>query len=218
MPCRISRCGDGMAEPAGEWVRLVVPRDNTSAPFTAEQLYAALHAGTGRGQRTQLLLLGPPGDVGMWLRTEPERLAPVAAIVRATYPDVELEALEPALPADVSGLHVAAARWALAHDAAYPVKTVRAFEHSEPMAMTLGALSGAQEGECGAVSLVLSRAPASFARRSLAPAPAAAPPPLPPPRSRPRPRRRHVTVVAASGRRADRPARRVAPLTGVGRD
>src|SRR3954469_14002141 len=164
--CRTSTCGDGMAERTGEWVRLVVPRDNTSAPFTAEQLYAALHAGTGRSQRTQLLLLGTPGDVGMWLRTEPERLAPVAAIVRATYPDVELEAVQPALPADASGFHVAAARWALAHDAAYPVKTVRAFEHSEPMAMTLGALSGAQPGEVGALSLVLAPAPGSFARRS----------------------------------------------------
>lgn len=152
----------------GTWMRVVVPRDNTSAPFTAEQLYAAIHAGTGRRQRTQLLLFGTHGDVGIWLRTEPDRIEPVAAMVRATYPDVELEPGSPPLPCDQSPRHLVAARWGLRHEAAYPIKTVRAFEHSEPMAMTLGALSEAQDGECGAVSLVLTPAPASFARRSLA--------------------------------------------------
>ena len=66
------------------WWRLVVPRDNTSAPFTAEQLYAAIHAGTGRGQATQILLVGAPGDVGIWLRAETDRLDPLAAMVRST--------------------------------------------------------------------------------------------------------------------------------------
>ena len=157
-----------MAEPAFGWLRVVVPRDNTSAPFTAEQLYAAIHAGTGRRQRTQLLLLGTPDDVGIWLGAEPERLDPIAAMVRATYPDVELEPGVPPLTRPVVSTHVAAARWGLAQEAAYPIKTVRAFEHSEPMAMTLGALSGVGEGECAALSLVLTPAPASFARRALA--------------------------------------------------
>ncbi len=148
------------------WLRLVVPRDNTSAPFTAEQLYGAIHAGTPRRAATQLLLLGVPGDVGIWLRVESERVEPLAAMVRATYPDAELEPVPPPLPKE--RVHLAAARWALANDSAYPIKTVRAFEHSEPMAMTLGALAEARPGECGLVSLVLTPAPASFARRSLA--------------------------------------------------
>lgn len=157
-----------MAESRSEhWLRVVVPRDNTSAPFTAEQLYAAIHAGTGKRQRTQILLTGTPGDVGIWIRTEPERLSPVGAMVHATYPDAELEPGRPPLPNDAQPRSLVAARWGLAAEAAYPIKTVRAFEHSEPMAMTLGALSGAGEGECGAVSLVLSPAPPAFARRSL---------------------------------------------------
>jgi hypothetical protein len=161
--------------PAHGWLRLVVPRDNTSAPFTAEQLYAALHAGTGRRQATQILLVGAPDDVGIWLRAETERLEPLAAMVRATYPDAELETTPPPLPKDRTGTSVcsgaagcAGARWALAHEAAYPIKTVRAFEHSEPMAMTLGALAEARPGELGALSLVLTPAPGAFARRSLA--------------------------------------------------
>ena len=150
------------------WLRLVVPRDNTSAPFTAEQLYAAIHAGTGRRESTQILLAGSPGDVGIWLRAEQHRLDPLAAMVRATYPDVELERAAPDWPRTTDRAHLAAARWSLAQEAAYPIKTVRAFEHSEPMAMTLGALAEARAGEFGALSLVLTRAPSSFARRSMA--------------------------------------------------
>lgn len=156
--------------PGRGWFRLVVPRDNTSAPFTAEQLYAAIHAGTARGQSTQIVLAGAPDDVGIWLRAETERLEPLAAMVRATYPDAELETTPPLLPtpsrlAAAGGL--AGARWRLAHEPAYPIKTVRAFEHSEPMAMTLGALAETRPGELGALSLVLTPAPAAFARRSL---------------------------------------------------
>jgi hypothetical protein len=150
------------------WLRLVVPRDNTSAPFTAEQLYAAIHAGTGRRESTQILLAGAPGDVGIWLRAEEHRLDPLGAMVLATYPDAELEPTAPPWPSGSAPAHLAAERWSLAHEAAYPIKTVRAFEHSEPMAMTLGALAEARPGEFGAMSLVLTRAPAKFARRSLA--------------------------------------------------
>ncbi|HVF05279.1 MAG TPA: DUF87 domain-containing protein [Frankiaceae bacterium] len=150
------------------WLRLVVPRDNTSAPFTAEQLYAAIHAGTGRRESTQILLAGSPGEVGIWLRVEEHRLDPLAAMVRATYPDAELERVQPPWPRLTAGAHLMGARWSLAQEAAYPIKTVRAFEHSEPMAMTLGALAEAREGEFGVLSLVLTRAPARFAHRSLA--------------------------------------------------
>ena len=150
------------------WLRLVVPRDNTSAPFTAEQLYAAIHAGTGARESTQVLLVGAPGEVGIWLRVEEHRLDPLAAMVRATYPDAELERVPPPWPATSGAAHLAAARWEMAHENAYPIKTVRAFEHSEPMAMTLGALAEARPGEFGVVSLVLAHAPTSFARRSLA--------------------------------------------------
>jgi hypothetical protein len=150
------------------WLRLVVPRDNTSAPFTAEQLYAAIHAGTGRGQSTQIVLAGTADDVGIWLRAESSRLDPLGAMLRATYPDAELERTEPPLPSPTTPDVAAGARWTLAHEAAYPIKTVRAFEHSEPMAMTLGALAEARPGECGALSLTLTPAPPSFTRRSLA--------------------------------------------------
>jgi energy-coupling factor transporter ATP-binding protein EcfA2 len=157
-----------MSDDGRGWLRLVVPRDNTSAPFTAEQLYAAIHAGTGRQQATQIVLVGTATDVGIWLRAEAERLDPLGAMVRATYPDAELERIPPDLPTVQSAGSAAGARWQLVHEAAYPIKTVRAFEHSEPMAMTLGALAEARVGECGALSLVLTRAPAAFARRSLA--------------------------------------------------
>jgi hypothetical protein len=150
------------------WLRLVVPRDNTSAPFTAEQLYAAIHAGTGRRESTQFLLAGAPGDVGIWLRAGEHRLDPLAAMVRATYPDAELEPTPPPFPSGSEAVHLAASRWGMAHEAAYPIKTVRAFEHSEPMAMTLGALAEVRTGEFGAMSLVLAHAPSSFVRRSLA--------------------------------------------------
>ena len=157
-----------MTSVAHGWLRLVVPRDNTSAPFTAEQLYAAIHAGTGRRESTQILLAGALGDVGIWLRAEEHRLDPLAAMVRATYPDVELEPTAPPWPSGLDTARLAAARWAMAHEAAYPIKTVRAFEHSEPMAMTLGALAEVRGGEFGALSLVLAHAPSSFVRRSLA--------------------------------------------------
>ncbi|MDX6287682.1 MAG: hypothetical protein QOG53_3167 [Frankiales bacterium] len=150
------------------WLRWVVPRDNTSAPFTAEQLYAAIQAGTRHGQATQILLRGVPGDVGIWLRAETERLDPLTAMVLATYPDAELEPCASPIPTLGAGTFLAAQRWTLASDSAYPVKTVRAFEHSEPMAMTLGALAETRLAEAGLVSLVLQPAPHSFARRSLA--------------------------------------------------
>jgi hypothetical protein len=154
------------------WLRLVVPRDNTSAPFTAEQLFAAVHAGTYRGQATQILLAGDASQVGIWLRVESERLEPIAAMIRATYPDVELDRTPPPLPVheQLTGrgqAGLAGTRWRLAHEAAYPIKTVRAFEHSEPMAMTLGALAECRPGEHAALSLVLAPAPPGFARRSL---------------------------------------------------
>jgi len=151
-------------------LRLVVPRDNTSAPFTAEQLYAALHAGTRRGQVTQILLAGEATEVGIWLRVETARLEPVAAMIRATYPDVELDHRAPPLPTPAeltASPGQVGARWRLAHEAAYPIKTVRAFEHSEPMAMTLGALAECRPGEHAALSLLLTPAPPRFARRSL---------------------------------------------------
>lgn len=150
------------------WLRLIVPRDNTSAPFTAEQLYAAIHAGTGRMQRTQLLLTGTATDIGVWLAAEVQRLEPLAAMVLATYPDAELTHQVPPLQQVCPGATLVAARWRLAHEAAYPIKTVRAFEHSEPMAMTLGALAEARDAEIAALSLVLTPAPAAFTRRSMA--------------------------------------------------
>ncbi|GAC1442380.1 MAG: hypothetical protein NVSMB55_12950 [Mycobacteriales bacterium] len=156
------------ATPERGWLRLVVPRDNTSAPFTAEQLYAAIHAGTGRRHWTQLLLAGTCDDVGIWLRAETERLDPLGAMLRATYPDAELERTAPPLPGPAHAGSAAGARWTLANEAAYPIKTVPAFEQSEPMAMTLGALAEARPGECGALSLMLTLAPPSFPRRSLA--------------------------------------------------
>jgi RecA/RadA recombinase len=89
-------------------------------------------------------------------------------MVRATYPDAELDVTPPPWPKPSQPAHLAAARWGMAHEAAYPIKTVRAFEHSEPMAMTLGALAEARPGEFGAVSLVLAHAASSFVRQSLA--------------------------------------------------
>ncbi|HVF19498.1 MAG TPA: type IV secretion system DNA-binding domain-containing protein [Mycobacteriales bacterium] len=145
------------------WLQVVVPRDNRSAPFTAEQLYAALHAATGRGQWTEVLLVGAPRHVGIYLRAERSRVAPVRALVRATYPDAEVVPAEPPLPHDPVAL--AGARWRLREHVAYPIKTVREFENSEPMAMTLGALAEAgEDGECGIVHLALAPAPLRFHR------------------------------------------------------
>jgi hypothetical protein len=152
--------------PAAEsraWLHVVVPRDNHSAPFTAEQLYAALHASTARRQWTEVVLVGVPRHVGIYLRAERSRLAPLRALVRSTYPDVEVVAAAPPLPAQP--VAVVGARWRLREHAAYPIKTVREFENSEPMAMTLGALAEAvEDGEYGVVHLALVPAPAQFHR------------------------------------------------------
>jgi hypothetical protein len=160
------------------WWRLITPRDNTSAPFTAEQLYAAIHAGTGRGQRTQLLLAGTHLRVGLWVGAETERLDPLAALLRATYPDLELDDQPPPLDphrgpdADAEQQMqrgaVIGARWSLLADPAYPIKTVRAFEHSDPVAIILGALATARPDETGLLSVVLTPGPGNFPRRSLA--------------------------------------------------
>jgi molybdopterin-guanine dinucleotide biosynthesis protein len=145
------------------WLHVVVPRDNRSAPFTAEQLYAALHAATHRRQWTEVALVGAPRHVGIYLRAEASRIAPLRALVRATYPDAEVVLADPPLPPSASA--VVGARWRLREHAAYPVKTVREFENSEPMAMTLGALAEATgDGECGIVHLALAPAPARFHR------------------------------------------------------
>jgi hypothetical protein len=150
------------AEPR-EWLHVVVPRDNRSAPFTAEQLYAALHAATFRGQWTEVALVGAPRHVGIYLRAERSRLAPLRALVRSTYPDAELVDAAPPLPSEPAA--VVGARWRLREHAAYPIKTVREFENSEPMAMTLGALAEAvDDGECGVVHLAFTPAPARFHR------------------------------------------------------
>ena len=145
------------------WLHVVVPRDNRSAPFTAEQLYAALHAATFRGQWTEVALVGAPRHVGIYLRAERSRLAPLRALVRSTYPDAEVvEAVPPLLAQPVA---VVGTRWRLREHAAYPIKTVREFENSEPMAMTLGALAEAvEDGECGIVHLALAPAPKRFHR------------------------------------------------------
>jgi hypothetical protein len=145
------------------WLHVVVPRDNHSAPFTAEQLYAALHAATYRGQWTEVALVGAPRHVGIYLRAERSRVAPIRALVRATYPDAEVDLADPPVPARPAA--VVGARWRLREHPAYPVKTVREFENSEPMAMTLGALAEAcDEGECGIVHLALAPAPQRFHR------------------------------------------------------
>ena len=145
------------------WLHVVVPRDNRSAPFTAEQLYAALHAATARRQWAEVALVGAPRHVGIYLRAEASRIAPLRALVRATYPDAEVVVTDPPLP--VAPAAVVGARWRLREHAAYPVKTVREFENSEPMAMTLGALAEATgDGECGIVHLALAPAPARFHR------------------------------------------------------
>jgi RecA/RadA recombinase len=145
------------------WLHVVVPRDNRSAPFTAEQLYAALHAATARGQWTEVALVGAPRHVGIYLRVERSRVAPVRALVRATYPDAEVVETEPSLPGAPAA--VVGARWRLREHPAYPVKTVREFENSEPMAMTLGALAEATgDGEYGIVHLALAPAPPRFYR------------------------------------------------------
>lgn len=145
------------------WLHVVVPRDNHSAPFTAEQLYAALHASTARRQWTEVVLVGAPRHVGIYLRAERSRIAPLRALVSSTYPDVEVVEICPPLPSQPSA--VIGARWRLREHAAYPIKTVREFENSEPMAMTLGALAEAvDDGECGIVHLALTPAPARFHR------------------------------------------------------
>ena len=145
------------------WLHVVVPRDNRSAPFTAEQLYAALHAATAGRQWTEVALVGAPRHVGIYVRAEASRVAPIRALVRATYPDAEVVAADPPLPSTPAA--VVGMRWRLREHAAYPVKTVREFENSEPMAMTLGALAEAtDDGECGIVHLALAPAPARFHR------------------------------------------------------
>lgn len=146
------------------WLHVVVPRDNHSAPFTAEQLYAALHAATLRRQWTEVALVGAPRHVGIYLRAERSRLAPIRALVRATYPDADVVLADPPLPASVAA--VTGARWRLREHAAFPIKTVREFDNSEPMAMTLGALAEAATttGEHGLVHLALAAAPARFHR------------------------------------------------------
>jgi len=150
------------AEPRS-WLHVVVPRDNRSAPFTAEQLHAALHAATLPGQWTEVALVGAPRHVGIYLRAERSRLAPLRALVRSTYPDVEVVEATPPLPSKPRT--VVGARWRLREHAAYPIKTVREFENSEPMAMTLGALAEAVDaGECGVVHLALTPAPSWFHR------------------------------------------------------
>jgi RecA/RadA recombinase len=144
-------------------LHVVVPRDNHSAPFTAEQLYAALHAATRRGQWTDIALVGAARHVGIYLRAERSRVAPIRALVRATYPDAEVVLAAPPLPDGPAA--VAGARWRLREHPAYPIKTVREFENSEPMAMTLGALAEATRGgEWGIVHLALAPAPARFHR------------------------------------------------------
>lgn len=151
-------------EPRG-WLKLVVPRDNHSAPFTAEQLYAAIHAGSPKHGLTQLVLSGTRREVAIYLGAERSRLTPLRTLVLATYPDADAEPSDAPLGAQ-PGTVVVGARWRLLGDRAYPVKTVREFDNSEPMAMTLGALAEAGDGEQGFVSLLLRPAPPAFHRRS----------------------------------------------------
>ena len=72
------------------WLRLVVPRDNHSAPFTAEQLYAAIHAGSPKRGRTQIVLTGTRREVAIHLGAETSRLTPLRTLVLATYPDADV--------------------------------------------------------------------------------------------------------------------------------
>lgn len=162
------------------WVRLIMPRDNVSAPFTAEQLYAAIHAGLRPDELVQLLLTGHSAagnaaegstaaghtSVDWWLRAGAAVLGPLLSQLQSAYPDLQVTPGDPPLPARGLDRYLGGQRWTLAADRAYPMKRVQAFVNSDPMAMTLGALAQAGPGETGALSVVLGRAPASFARHA----------------------------------------------------
>jgi hypothetical protein len=158
------------------WLQLIMPRDNVSAPFTAEQLFGAIHASIRPDEPVQLLLTGhgTPGRNGAatqvavtwWLRARKPSLEPLAGQLQAVYPDLQTAPGAPPLRAVGPRRYVAAQRWTLAADRAYPMKRVHAFVHSDPMAMTLGALGQVRAGESGALSVVLWPAPASFARHA----------------------------------------------------
>ena len=55
------------------WLRLVIPRDNTSAPFTAEHIYAALHARTAPAPATPHVLPRCPAHRRTRLLRQPPR-------------------------------------------------------------------------------------------------------------------------------------------------
>jgi hypothetical protein len=170
-PCRSARVSpqrQRRAIPDAElgWLRLVVPRDNPSAPFAAEQLYTALHDATPKGAWTEIVLAGTAAEVGIWLHAPADRLEVIAAQWLSTYPDAELQpvAHPPCAPGGATAS--VGASWQLAGPAAFPIKTVREFTNSEPIALTLGALAEARDGELGVIRLALAPAPPSFYRKA----------------------------------------------------
>ncbi|HVB27795.1 MAG TPA: type IV secretion system DNA-binding domain-containing protein [Mycobacteriales bacterium] len=147
-----------------------MPRDNPSTPRHAEALLAALHAVITRRDGLQILLLGAPGEVAIYLRAPAALLPSIDRLIWGSYPDAEVHRAVPPLPTGSAPLALAAARWVLADDRVLPIRCVPTFATGDPMGALLAALAAAaaSAAEIGIVSLAVSRAPASFARRAAA--------------------------------------------------
>lgn len=159
--------------------QIAVPQGAEVMPFAAEQMFAALHDVQEAGWRRlwsgleHISLEIAAGRSGirfyLWV---PRRIADTTVrLVHSAYEEADIRLLEQdyllgaaedalGLPQQFPGIRcrgsrAAAARMVLQREIAYPIKTLREFEKTDPLASITAAMADLEEGEGMVVQLLL---------------------------------------------------------------
>lgn len=163
----------------GRLYQIAVPQSADILPFAAEQLFAALHDVQEHWWRR---LFSGPDHLSLEIAADktgvrfylwaPERIADVVVrLVHSAYEEADIRLLTrdyldgPGSDALELVHHfpnvrlrrhrVAAARMVLQHDIALPIKTLREFEKTDPLAAITAVMADLQEGEGAIVQILL---------------------------------------------------------------
>ena len=163
----------------GQLFQIAVPQGTEVQPFGAEQMFAAIQGlqehwwpRLWHGPRhISLEIAGDSSGIRFYLWAPAEIAAIVVREIHSTFEEADIRALprdylDGPGPDALGGSHrfpalrgagqaVRAARLQLRHDIALPIKTLKEFEKTDPLAAITAAMTGLQEGEGVLVQLLL---------------------------------------------------------------